>query len=533
MIRTLRIIGLFLFAIVFNDNFAAALEEQLPDAIIYPGEQPGYILVVDKTEQRLFLYRHDNAGGVTLERVMSCSTGKKMGDKMVEGDQKTPNGFYIFNQKLLPSELAPIYGTLAYPTDYPNFWDKSLKRGGHGIWIHGVNKPLINNDSNGCIAVENAEIAQLEDIIRLNNTPLVTYESLAMKPSADLQKESERIRSFIESWRMAWVNKDHETYKMMYSPDFINSDRRSYEAWMAQKETLSLKYETISVEIKNLRIYRHRDVIVAVFEQDYSGGQIFVSVGQKRLYLKEVPDGYQIVAEEFGAIPQRETKKGLSAQQKRLALETPPLTGTQIDEPESARVATEMRVAASDAETIAAENRAIARAKAEDMPITVKPVKNDGPFEGSTAQAVASIAPTTEGTFEATTPRADYEADRINVANINSDDQPFVELASRWATAWARKDMDSYFDLYHPEFTFRGQYDLEGFIEYRKSLILASKNIEVEVRNFSVKKEGDTVKVAFHQRYRSDQMNDTGLKTLFWEETNQGWKIIREAWSPL
>lgn len=344
MNKALPLFILLLFLAV--SRTAAADDVLLPDAILYPERKAGHILVVDKAEQLLYLYRHDETGQVSLERVMQCSTGGNKGDKMVEGDKKTPNGFYIFNQKLLPRELPPIYGTLAYPSDYPNFWDKKLGRGGYGIWIHGINKPLVDYDSNGCVELENADIAQMEELIRLFDTPMITYESLVQAPASELQAEADRIVAFLETWRQAWVNKDHENYRNLYDPNFTNSDGRSFEGWMTHKVNVGRNYQKIHVEIKDLRIYRHRDVIVAVFTQDYRGDERFTSVGLKRLYLKNTGSGYKIVAETFRNSPESKTNKWLTAEEKRRALETPPLkvakASTPVtgqNEPESSRVA--------------------------------------------------------------------------------------------------------------------------------------------------------------------------------------------------
>ena len=282
---------------------AAKAQEMLPDALLYPGDRPGHILVADKAGQMLYLYRHEGDGRISLDRALRCSTGENLGDKMVEGDKKTPNGFYIFNQKLLPRELGPLYGTLAYPTDYPNFWDRRLGRGGHGIWLHGTNKPMIDNDSNGCIALENADIAGLEDLLALYDTPLVTYETLTLAPAEDIRREGLAVKEFIEEWRTAWSAKDHAAYRRKYAPGFVNSDGRSLEGWMVHKENVARNYREIRIELKDLRIYRHRDVIVALFEQNYRGDQRFTSVGLKRLYLRPEGGTYVILAEEFRSRP--------------------------------------------------------------------------------------------------------------------------------------------------------------------------------------------------------------------------------------
>ena len=388
---------LFISLILMAVSRAASADEgMLPDAILYPERKAGHILVVDKAEQLLYLYRHDENGQVSLERVMQCSTGGNLGDKMVEGDKKTPNGYYIFNQKLLPRELPPIYGTLAYPTDYPNFWDKKLGRGGYGIWIHGINKPLVDYDSNGCVELENADIAKMEELIRLFDTPLITYESLTLAPAEELKAEAGRIVDFLESWRRAWVDKNHQAYRDHYAPDFVNSDGRSFEGWMTHKVNVGRNYQKIYVEIKNLRIYRHRDVITAAFIQDYRGDERFTSVGLKQLYLKNEGSGYKIVGETFRNTPESETRKWLTAEEKRRALETPPLMvakaatpGPETNEPESSRASVEVR---SIAQALNQEEAARAAGETRRLAEDGDPVAEDRARAEAEAQAAREAA---------------------------------------------------------------------------------------------------------------------------------------------
>jgi len=33
---------------------------------------------------------------------------------------------------------STLYGDGAFPLNYPNDWDRRLRRNGHGIWLHGV-----------------------------------------------------------------------------------------------------------------------------------------------------------------------------------------------------------------------------------------------------------------------------------------------------------------------------------------------------------------------------------------------------------
>ncbi|MDR3037909.1 MAG: L,D-transpeptidase family protein [Candidatus Adiutrix sp.] len=503
---------------------AAGDETMLPDAFLYPGERPGHILVVDKVNQMLYLYQHDGAGRIILDRVMPCSTGENLGDKMVEGDRKTPNGFYIFNQKLLPRELAPIYGTLAYPTDYPNFWDRRLGRGGYGIWLHGINKPLTDYDSNGCIELENADIARLEDLLRLFDTPLITYENLILAPVEDLRREGLEIKAFLEDWRRAWSSKNQTAYREKYAPEFINSDGRSFEDWMTHKENVAKNYRDIKVEIKDLRVYRHRDVITAAFEQDYRGDQRFTSVGLKRLYLKKAEGGYKIIGEEFTARPGFDPSKKLTSEEKRLALVTPPLSAAPATaEPEGRRAAVEARAAAEDRETLAGGREPTVPNEEGSPAEPSEQAELDGQRE---ARLKAEADARAKAEAEA---RAKAEADAR--AKAEAEARLLTGLVENWAAAWAGQEVEAYFAFYHPDFRYRAKnMDLAAFKAYRAELMNEAEDIEVKVSDFEIQVKGDLARVIFRQDYRSDQLLDRGRKTLILKKTGPDWKILSETW---
>ena len=543
---------------------ARAAEEMLPDALLYPGERPGHILVVDKADQMLYLYSHDGAGNITLDRVLRCSTGQNLGDKMVEGDKKTPNGFYIFNQKLLPRELAPMYGTLAYPTDYPNFWDRQQGRGGSGIWLHGTNKPMIDNDSSGCTALENADIAGLEDLLRLYDTPIINYETLTLAPVEELRREGLAVKAFLEDWRRAWSGKDHAAYRAKYAPDFVNSDNRTFEGWMTHKENVAGNYREIRVELRDLRIYRHREVIVASFEQDYKGDQRFASVGLKRLYLRSEGGGYRIIGETFRPRPGFDDRKRLTPEEKRLALTTPPKVAPPVTaEPESSRVAVEARAAAEDqarlgpaGEALSEEGLPVAEARgslpavpepAEPAPTeearpeppgpapTEPPPPEPAPAEPAPLEpAPAEPAPPEPAPAEPAPTEPPVEQAAVQPPRSRAAEQAhfFAELVGQWARAWALKDQQAYFAFYHPDFYYKAMdMNLAAFKVYRSGLMEETGLLEVRVSDFEVQNwSGGRVRVAFRQDYRSDRLRDLGRKTLIFKQDGSDWKILSETW---
>lgn len=89
-----------------------------------------------------------------------------------------------------------------------------------------------------------------------------------------------------------------------------------------------------------------------------------------------------------------------------------------------------------------------------------------------------------------------------------------------------------FFGFYHPDFYYRAKdLDLAGFIDYRRKLIEEADQIEVKLSAFVVSPGRDTARVTFRQDYRSDQMRDSGRKTLILKKTGSGWKILAETWN--
>ena len=83
-----------------------------------------------------------------LKQSFSCTTGKKTGDKLREGDLKTPNGVYWLFKSWSGLELAEyfgkaanVYGVGSFELTYPNYLDLVLYgKNGDGIWIHGTSE---------------------------------------------------------------------------------------------------------------------------------------------------------------------------------------------------------------------------------------------------------------------------------------------------------------------------------------------------------------------------------------------------------
>jgi murein L,D-transpeptidase YafK len=552
-------------------------------------------LVVDKANQELLIYRHDGRGGVRLEKIVPCSTGMVQGDKLVRGDKKTPEGYYIFRQKLLPDELPDIYGVLAYPMDYPNFWDVRLGRGGDGIWTHGVNKPLTDYDSNGCIELRNHDIAALEDQIKLYDTPVLVYENLVFRSSEELKKEGNELIAFVESWRKAWSDKDLESYEAKYAEEFYNSDGRTRSGWMENKRRLAANYRRIDVQLEDVRIYRHRDVVAVSFVQKYRGDDRFTTDGLKRLYAKKIDGRWLIVGEEFDRLPGPQPEKWLTAEQKRLALTTPPLTAAQVAEPvavasagvimpQNPSLAAEVavrpvRTNLADDDQAAADETA--RATIESLSAGARSaapppagVESEPPAATSAAElasagpAVDAETPAAESTsaglaVEAKTPAAESAspaaasaetapetvetaaAGASSSADVGETPAPEAlaedlgeegarRLLAGWLAAWSNRDEESYFAYYAPGFRFADKdMGLKAFKSYRGRLMRQASSIQVSADEVDIEVDGLQAKVVFVQSYRSDRVSDRGRKTLALKAVDGAWRITSEIFADL
>jgi murein L,D-transpeptidase YafK len=301
--RPLFISFLLAFSFVFSQwihpapaRSAKAPAEKVPGSILrWPEKGPAYMILVDKSLQKVFLYHQDSPHKPSKTYV--CSTGENEGPKLQRNDRKTPEGIYFFTREYKQRELAPRYGTRAFALDYPNPVDRRDGKGGYGIWFHGLDKPLKPRDTNGCVAFANKDIDELAPIIRLRDTPVVISSQVRMVDPDELEKEQKDILRLIETWQGAWQNKQIDKYMSTYCATF-HSSGKNWHQWKTHKTRLARQYKTIRVEIRDLLILRNDGLVLAGFTQKYSN-EHFDSVGRKTLFLRQNSAQWKIIGEYF------------------------------------------------------------------------------------------------------------------------------------------------------------------------------------------------------------------------------------------
>lgn len=126
-------------------------------------------VLVEKKQRRLTLLSEGDA--VKTYRI--ALGGNPSGPKEREGDNKTPEGVYSIDSRNYNS-----YYHLSLHISYPNLSDRKVAKrlgvapgggisihGLHGGWLHGGDEHVVVDWTDGCIAVTNEEIEELDRLL--------------------------------------------------------------------------------------------------------------------------------------------------------------------------------------------------------------------------------------------------------------------------------------------------------------------------------------------------------------------------------
>jgi murein L,D-transpeptidase YafK len=275
-------------AISLSANFAAA--EDLP------------VIIVDKAKFQIHVANYKN--GLEIIKTYPVTLGKNSGDKMLEGDLKTPEGIYRFTTRYEQPAIKKKFGAMAFYVDYPNSLDKRDKKTGFDIMLHSTDDPsrlARNQDSDGCMVLADAHIKEISNYIHTPITTLLIFDEL--KPEYLQTETSGDLKTAFEKWIAAWSAKDIDAYIGSYAQDF-HFEQMNRDQYRTYKESLNKKYATILVKATDARFFRHPKYDLVTFTQEYSstfkdGRKAFVARGQKRIYFVRESGALKIFSEEF------------------------------------------------------------------------------------------------------------------------------------------------------------------------------------------------------------------------------------------
>lgn len=264
-----------------------------------------YIIVVEKFTQQLFLYAFD--GRYKKIYSFKCSTGKNIGAKTRSGDSKTPEGIYFFTKKHIKKYLSPIYGSKAFPINYPNLFDQHMNLGGNSIWLHGTNKPIKMRASNGCVVLENTNINTLGAFISLFRTPIIIVNKLFFVPAAHNKKIKKKIINSFLKWKNALVNGTYQEYSNFYDESF----KLDNKLWLELNTLLTTffnSHRSFSIEMGKTIILKHKKYYVALFDHNVNFLGTTYFIGTKKIFFNFQNENIKILVEKYLRIPNENTK---------------------------------------------------------------------------------------------------------------------------------------------------------------------------------------------------------------------------------
>lgn len=267
-------------------------------------ENSRFLFVSNKNIPNLTLYKI-NDGKLTEIGSTNALVGSGKGNKKVSGDLTTPIGVYNLLNKL--TKLDQYYGPMAFVTSYPNAYDKSLRKTGYGIWIHGM--PLNGNrdelNTKGCIAIENDVITKYDKQIKYSDTLLITYENHFIPATKD---EIASILAGLFAWKEAWQKGDFQAYISYYNLGFRKSNGVKYEKYKAYKQRIFAKKEIKQINLSKIDISPYpneegKKLFRVSFNQEYAafnGEKLtYRSNDRKELYvLLDAQNNFSILLEE-------------------------------------------------------------------------------------------------------------------------------------------------------------------------------------------------------------------------------------------
>ena len=274
-------------------------EGAIPGNVYAESDESYTVLLVEKSSETLFVVDvRDNIP--TVSRYHSVITGKFDGDKLREGDQKTPEGIYFITGYIPQERLnTSLYGVGAFPINYPNIVDRLNGKTGYGIWLHGRGSLTNGRNTRGCVSLRNDDFRNLKGLVS-RGTPVIISERLEFFSPDEYQQHRRRHIGYIKGLVTAWEEGDIDAFSEYFDPRFRTAGGLPYRKYLEKKGALMKLYPDRRIEISDIRVFKENSrELMYQFDQLYCADNM-LSFGTKRLYLDSDESGaYRVVAEEF------------------------------------------------------------------------------------------------------------------------------------------------------------------------------------------------------------------------------------------
>jgi murein L,D-transpeptidase YafK len=298
----LACLSLLLTSLVFDSVVA---DEEVPAYVLRLPDSVGSVFIAETSTARFHHYENNADGALRFHGHGYMSIGDNGDHKQNDGDRKTPLGIYFVTEQLDTERMHEKYGHTAFTLDYPNALDRRMRRTGDGIWVHGVDRrggtrpPF---DTDGCIALPNEKLAELEGFFQPNVTPVIIARTLEWATQDRIDALRHELETLVGRWAESQQRGDLYAYLSLYDDEFRHWGMNKSEWIVFQTETLqSRQIQSISIdELFLLADTIEVETYLSRFRMttSESGKTVVVT---KRLYWRRGQEGMlKLIAEDSG-----------------------------------------------------------------------------------------------------------------------------------------------------------------------------------------------------------------------------------------
>ncbi|MBF0337902.1 MAG: L,D-transpeptidase family protein [Nitrospirae bacterium] len=281
-----------------NDN-QNGQQELLSGNVFTDSDKAFNVLLVDKSTDNMYIAEvKDNIPEIS--RKLSVLTGKNVGDKLREGDRKTPEGIYFVTKYIPPEKLdRSLFGEGAYTLNYPNIVDRNKGKTGHGIWIHGRGPNRTDERTKGCVSLQNPDFDSIRPYVE-PDTPVVISSTLDFLNPDQYREKRKTYFDIFKGFISSWEKGDFEGYASFFDTNFKGADGLSVKSYLNKKKLLMKSYPDRRVITSEVSIFTQNSTdLMYKFNQLYCASNL-LSYGTKKLYLKvDKSKDHRVIAEEF------------------------------------------------------------------------------------------------------------------------------------------------------------------------------------------------------------------------------------------
>ena len=295
---------LVLFALFVSGQLLAEQGAGQPAYLLDVPASIRTVLIAETDSSTLHLFAIGPSGAGVVGRSY-MSIGQNGVGKLRAWDRRTPLGVYFINEQLDTSGLHEKYGPVAFPLDYPNIWDRTNRRGGDGIWIHGVTpddgrRPP--QDTDGCIALPNDELLALQPRLVPLETPVLITRSLRWSSPQRIAAERDALRSALDAWATSFESGDLYRHLSLYDDrfSFRGMNRDEWAAFRTQSMASGPPRAVRLDDVLLIADPEDEGLYLSRFRQSIAYDDRAVAT-VKRLYWRRSAEGeLKIVAEDNG-----------------------------------------------------------------------------------------------------------------------------------------------------------------------------------------------------------------------------------------